>query len=301
MTKKILITGGTGLVGTSLTKTLQEKGYQVAHLSRKKDKESKIETFIWDIDNQKIDEKALVHVDAIIHLSGAGIAEKRWTKERKQLIIDSRVKSTDLLYKTLLNHPNQVKTFITASATGYYSNRGDELLTEESPSKKDFLGTCCVLWEAAADPIESLNIRVVKLRTGVVLDKKGGALPQLAQPVKLGVGSPIGSGKQWVPWVHHQDVTDMYIFVLEKQLLKGVFNMVAPHPVTNETLTKQVAKALNKPFWAPNVPAFVLKIMLGEMAEVVLSSTKVSSEKIEKEGFKFKFPAIEKALADIYQ
>jgi uncharacterized protein (TIGR01777 family) len=236
----------------------------------------------------------------VLHLAGAGIAEKHWTEERKKEIIDSRTKSIGLVYGLIKNKPNRVKSIISASGVGYYSDRGDELMTEDCEPAHDFLGTCCIEWEKAVDEGAFLGLRILKFRTGVVLNKDGGALPKMAMPVKLFVGSPLGIGKQWIPWIHWQDVVGMYLYGIENENLKGVYNMAAPNPVTNKQLTQAIAKQLHKPLWAPNVPAFVLKLMLGEMATIVLGGTKASAQKIEDTGFKFQYPDIASALAEIY-
>jgi len=299
-TKHILLTGGTGLLGRRLTGQLLAKGYQVSHLSRSAANDARVKTYLWDVNKEEIDEHCIDGVDSIIHLAGAGIAEKRWTDERKKLLIDSRTKSIGLIYGLIKANPNQVKSIISASATGYYSDRGDELLTEASAPAHDFLGTCCVEWEKAVDEGAALGLRVLKFRTGVVLDKDGGALRPIAFPIKMCIGSPIGSGKQWIPWIHHQDVVDLYCYGLENEQLSGVFNMAAPNPVTNKQLTQAVAKQLRRPLWLPHVPAFFLKMLLGEMSLVVLGSTKVSAQKIEDAGFNFKYPEIATALKEIY-
>ncbi len=298
--KHILLTGGSGLIGNQLTERLLEKGYLVSHLSRSPGKDTRVKTFLWDIDKGEIDKKSLEGVDTIIHLAGAGIAEKRWTDDRKKLLIESRTKSIGLIYELIKSTPNKVKNVISASATGYYSNRGDELLTENSKPARDFLGTCCIEWEDAVDKGEALGLRVLKFRTGVVLDKKGGALPKLASPVKFGLGSPLGSGKQWIPWIHSRDVVDMYLYGIENSNLKGAYNMVAPNPVTNKRLTQAVAKQLHKPLWLPKIPSFALKLLLGEMSLVVLGSTKVSAQKIIDTGFEFTYPEVSGALKEIY-
>jgi uncharacterized protein (TIGR01777 family) len=298
--KHILLTGGTGLIGKHLTETLLKKGYSVSHLSRSPGKDARVKTFLWDVNKGVIDENCIDGVDIILYLAGAGIAEKRWTDKRKKEIIDSRTKSIGLIYNLIKNKPNQVKSIISASATGYYSDRGDELLTEYSSPAHDFLGTCCVEWEKAVDEGASLGLRILKFRTGVVLNKDGGALPKMAMPVKLYVGSPLGDGKQWIPWIHWQDVIGMYLYGIENENLTGVYNMAAPNPVTNKQLTQAIAKQLSKPLWVPNVPAFVLKLMLGEMATIVLGSTKASAQKIEGTGFKFQYPDVASALTEIY-
>jgi len=298
--KSILLTGGSGLLGRHLTSALLAKGYTVSHLSRKAGNDTRVKTYVWDINKGIIDERCIDGVDTIVHLAGSGIAEKRWTEARKKDLIDSRVKSIELVYDLMKRRQNQVTSVISASGVGYYSNRGDELMFETSPPTHDFISQCCVLWEAAVDEGEKLGTRTVKFRTGVVLDKNGGALPTLVKPIKFFVGSPIGSGKQWVPWIHWLDVVDMYLLGIENKDLNGVYNMVAPSPVTNKQLTQAVAKHLHKPLWAPNVPGFLLKLLLGEMSSIVLGSTKVSAQKIEDAGFKFKYTDLDAALTDIY-
>jgi uncharacterized protein (TIGR01777 family) len=296
----VLITGGSGLIGKSLTEQLLKQGYQVSHLSRGKGKDTRVKTYQWSVEQGLIDENCLNGVDTIIHLAGAGIVDKRWTKKRKKILIDSRTQSIALLYDLIKSKPNLVKNIISASATGYYSNRGDELLTEDSVPAKDFLGYCCAVWEQAVDKGKELNLRIVKLRTGVVLSRRGGALPPLALPVKFGIGTAFGSGKQWIPWIHIQDAVDMYLHVLENNSIEGTYNMVAPNPVTNKQLTKAVAKQLRRPYWLPNLPAFLLRALLGEMSMVVLSSTKVSSKKIEGTHFNFKYALLADALKNLY-
>ena len=300
MQKHILLTGGTGLIGTQLTKALLAKGYQVSHLDRKPGKNPQVKTYLLDVTKGEIDATCINGVDTIIHLAGAGIVGKRWTDERKKEIINSRTQSIGLIYDLLKKKNHLVKSVISASATGYYGDRADELLTEESAPGSDFLAEVCIKWEQAADAGLDTGLRVVKLRTGVVLDKNGGALPQLANPIKWGIGSPMGSGKQWMPWIHWKDVVKLYLYAIENSALKGVYNMTGPNPVTNQELTKAVAKQLRKPLWAPNVPEFVLKLILGEMRAVVMESDRTSAQKIEDAGFKFDFPELQDALKDIY-
>ncbi|WP_345211583.1 TIGR01777 family oxidoreductase [Mucilaginibacter gynuensis] len=299
MSKSILLTGGSGLLGTHLTKLLLAKGYTVSHLGRKPGKNPQVKTYIWDIDKGTIDAQCIDGIDTIIHLAGAGIADKRWTAARKQEVIDSRIKSAGLIYELLRNKENTVKTFISASGVGYYSDRGNEAMSEDDAPANDFLGHCCVVWEQAADAGKSLGLRIVKFRTGVVLDIGGGALPQLAAPIKFGFGAPLGSGKQWISWIHWHDVAEMYLYAVENEI-EGVYNMAAPNPVTNKQLTQAVAKQIKRPLWLPNVPAFALKLFLGEMATLVLGSTKTSAQKIEDAGFSFKYNFVEEALKDIY-
>ncbi|MBE7175795.1 MAG: TIGR01777 family protein [Mucilaginibacter polytrichastri] len=301
MAQHILITGASGLIGKRLTRLLLDKGFRVSHLSQRMKKKNPVRTYLWDVRKQLIDKNCLDDVDCIVHLAGSSIAEKRWTDERKRAITESRTQSIALLYSLMDQRPHQVRTIISASATGYYSDRGDEKMTEESDPATDFLGRCCVAWENAVEEGRRFGCRIVKLRTGVVLDTEGGALKQMSLPVKLGIGSPLGSGQQWVPWIHYQDVINMYLFAIENARLDGVYNMVAPHPVTNAQLMHLIAQKLQKPWWAPNVPALLLRILLGEMATVVLGSTKVSAEKIYLSGYEFAYYTPDDALDALYK
>jgi uncharacterized protein len=295
MSKKILITGASGLIGKRLTDLLLKKGYQVSHLSRSS-KSGRVPSFVWDVDKGEMDSKALEGVDAIIHLAGAGVADKRWSKSRKEEILMSRVKSTELLHNTLLATPNTVKAIVSASAIGYYGFQSDEELTEESKQGSDFLAKVTNQWEAEADKLTSLKIRVVKLRIGIVLSEKGGALVEMAKPIRWGVGSPLGTGDQYISWIHLDDLCEMFIHAIDTDQMNGAFNAVTGNWVTNKEMTKAIANTLKKPLWLPNVPAFILKIIVGEMAAIVLGGSKVSADKIKKTGFKFKYDKLEAAL-----
>ena len=300
MAKRILITGGSGNVGKALSTSLLKKGYEVCHLSRSVGKNPDIATFIWDVDAGKIDERCIEGVDTIIHLAGAGIADSRWTDKRKAEIIKSRTDSIALIYALLKRLPHTVKTVISASASGFYSDRRNELLTETSQPINDFMSNCCALWEQAVDKGNELGLRIVKFRTGVVLDKDSGALEKITQPIKLGVGAALGTGKQWISWIALSDVVKMYEFALNKEDLQGVFNMATPNPVTNQELTKAIANQIKKPLWLPNVPAFALQLLLGEMSLVVLGSTKMDVAKISATGFQFDYADIKYTLKNIY-
>lgn len=302
MSKHILLTGGTGLIGRKLTDLLLNKGYQVNHLSREPGNNPEVSTFVWDINKGLIDEQCINGVDTIIHLAGANVSDGRWTDKRKKEIIESRTKSIGLIYKLLKSKPQHtIKTIISASGTGYYGDRADTLLTENSAPGTDFLANVCLQWEHAVDAGKSLGLRLVKFRTGVVLDAKGGALPVMAKPVKFGFGAAIGNGKQWTPWIHIDDVTAMYMYAVENEDINGDYNMVAPHPVTNQQLNAAIAKELHRPLWLPKVPGFALELALGEMSSMVLGSQKASAQKIEDAGFKFKYPTLIWALKDIYK
>lgn len=296
----ILITGGSGLIGKRLTDLLLDKGYKVSQLNRKPGKDTRVKNFVWDVPNSQIDGQCLDGIDMVVHLAGAGIADEKWTDKRKKEIVDSRTESVRLIYKLLKDRPNKVNSIISAAAIGYYGNRGDEWLTEESGPGTGFMPECCVAWEKAVDEGRALGLRIVKMRTGVVLDKAGGALPQMARPVKLFAGAGLGSSRQWVPWIHWEDAADMYLAAIENINLAGVYNMVAPEPATNRQLMKAIARRLKRPLWFFNVPSFVFRMLLGEMSIMILGSTRVSAQKIEAEGFKFKFPKLAEALKDIY-
>jgi len=301
MSKHILITGGTGLIGKNLTDTLLEKGFTVSHLSRKPGKNPQVKTYLWNVEQGMIHPDCITGVDTIVHLAGEGIIDKRWTSERKKELIESRTKSIALVYSLLKANPeHQVKTVISASGVGYYGNRGEELMYEDNIPSQDFMGECCMLWEKAADEGLEMGLRVLKFRTGVVLTLDGGALPQMATPIRLGIGSPLGDGLQWVPWIHMQDALGMYLMGIDNEELQGVYNMVAPNAVTNKQLTRAIAQQLHKSLWAPYVPAFVLKLLMGEMSTVILGSTKVSAARIQIAGYKFLYEQVGDALEAIY-
>lgn len=297
---KVLITGASGLIGPKLIRLLLEKGHQVSVLSRNPHKIKGVNVFQWDIDNQTIDKQAFEGVDTIIHLAGAGIADERWTKARKQLIIDSRVQSTKLLYRGIEEANASIKTIISASAVGFYGDRADEILTENSSNGTGFLAECCQEWENAVDLGQKFNVRLVKFRIGLVLSKQGGALSKLETPVSLFLGAPLGSGKQWMPWIHVTDLISLFEKAIENPVFEGTFNACSPIPVTNFEFTKILAKTLFRPVWPIKVPEFVLKAVLGEMSQVILISNHTSSQKLLNAGFKFRYAGLEEALKEIY-
>ncbi|RAJ33310.1 TIGR01777 family oxidoreductase [Pedobacter cryoconitis] len=300
MNQHILLTGATGMLGKDLIQTLLKRGNKVSILSRKPHQIDQVKVFLWDVEKQKIDAACLEGVDSIIHLAGENISKGKWTEQRKKEIIDSRVLSTQLLFKTIATNPNQIKNFISAAAIGYYGNRADEILTEESKPGHNFLADCCIQWEKAIDQGQQLKLRIVKIRTGVVLAKNDGALKAMATPIKLFAGAPLGSGKQWVPWIHYQDMTRIYLHALDNELLTGAYNATAPVPVTNKQMTKAIAKQLHRPVWPFSVPEKILQLILGEMSSLVLNSTHTTAHKIESSGFIFKYTQLEQALSDIY-
>ena len=300
MAKNILITGATGLVGKQLIPVLQAQGHQISILSRKEVKIANVNSYIWDVYQQKIDLNALKGIDTIIHLAGEGIADKKWTAARKKQIIDSRVLSTQLLYQAITKTDTKVDTFISASAVGFYGDRADEILTETSANGHGFLADCCQRWENAVDIGKALGIRVAKIRIGLILSKGGGILPQMEKAIQFFVGAPLGSGQQWMPWIHLNDMVKIFEKAVIDTNMVGAYNACAPNPVTNATFTKTLAKTLNRPVWPINVPIFMLKLILGEMSILTLMSNRTSSEKLLKTGFDFSFVNLTDALTDIY-
>lgn len=293
--KNILITGGSGLVGTHLTELLTKKGYEVAWLSRSP---QATKYFLWNVEKSEIDPNAIEWADAIIHLAGAGVAEKRWTPERKKLILESRTQSTQLLYSAIERAENKPNTFISSSAVGYYGfNTGTQLVDESYQPGNDFLAEVVIAWENEVKKMESLNLRTVLLRIGIVLSAEGGALEEM---LKFPVAVPLGNGDQWMSWIHIEDLAQMFIFALEKTTLQGAYNAVGPNPATNQQLTREAAYAKGIPFLNIGAPAFGLRLVLGEMAAMVLGGNRVSCQKIQKAGFQFEFYELSAALKDLF-
>lgn len=303
MPQTVLITGATGLIGKQLIRLLLDNGYLIHTLSRREQvSQAGIKSFVWDLEKNLIDKRCMENVSAVIHLAGESIAAKPWTNARKKQIIESRTKSISLIYQCIKEHGiKSVETVVSASATGFYGSRNDELLTEKSLPGNDFMARVCIEWEKAVDEGKKLGMRVVKLRTGIVLSSEGGALPLLARTARVGFSAALGTGKQWFPWIHKDDVLRMYLFVLQNTAAEGAFNQTAPNPVTNRQLAGKIAKVFKKPFWLPPVPAFILRIAMGEMSAVILNSTKTSASKIINLGFTFRFREVDEALKDIYE
>ncbi|MCB0518751.1 MAG: TIGR01777 family protein [Lewinellaceae bacterium] len=298
----ILIAGGTGLVGLRLSQLLKEKKYDVLHLSRSKDPTAEFPAYQWDLGKGTIDQEAIEKADYIINLAGAGIADKPWTKERKQLIIDSRVDSTQLLKKYIAQQKTPPKAYIAASAVGYYGSRGDQLMKEsDPPADKGFLAESVTLWENAIRQVEETGVRLATIRIGIVLSTQGGALEKILLPFKFFNGAYFGSGQQWMSWVHIDDLCRMFIEAVENEQFQGIYNGVGPHPSRNKDFVYKVKAALGKPALIVPAPEAALRLVMGEMADVVFESTRVSSEKIEKTGFKFQFPELVPALRDLLE
>ncbi len=294
---KILITGGTGMVGTRLSALLRAAGHNITHLSRNPGK-SKIKAYAWDPARKTIDPACLEGVDAIVHLAGSPIA-KRWSKAYKQEILDSRIESTRLLSDALHKHPHQVKAFVSASAIGIYGTRVQGPADENYPPANDFLADVCKRWEQETSRIKDFGIRTAMIRTGIVLSENGGMIPAIARPAKLFLGAPIGNGKMMVSWIHMDDLCGIYQKAALDIQMQGSYNAVAPNPVTNRELTREICNALKRPMWPIPVPAFLLKLAFGELAEVILADQQISAKKIIDAGYQFKFADANTAIRDL--
>jgi uncharacterized protein len=299
--QQILITGGTGLVGTQLTQLLLSKGYGVHIFTRKIPStlsNENIRFFEWNTEKGTYDKNAFNNVIAIVNLAGAGVADKRWSVARKAEIINSRVQSGNLLVKALQETNNTVTTIIQASASGWYNmnipyTEKENSYQEDEPANTDFLGTTCKAWEESIKGVVALQKRLVIIRIGIVLSKNGGMVKELAKPMSFGILPVFGNGKQIVPWIHIDDVCGMILFAMEKSI-SGIYNAASSEPVTQKILAKQIAKALHKKcFIAPPIPAFVLQLMLGEMSIEILKKAEISNTKIKKEGYHFLYPSLE--------
>lgn len=300
MKKNVLISGGTGFIGKHLTDLLIGKGYTVSVLSRsRKQNTADVFYYKWDVSAGFIDEEAVLKADYIIHLAGENIAEKRWTKERKEAIVQSREQSIKLIYDVLKKNNKKLDAFVSASGVGIYGAiNGSEICNENTAPANDFLGTTCQKWEAAADTIASLGIRTVKIRTGLVLGKDDGFLKKLTPIFKFRLGSALGSGKQYMPWIHVDDLCAIYLEALNNGTMNGAYNAAIYDNTTNATFSKTLAKIYGYSLWLPNVPAFLIQLAMGEMAQIILTGRRVSSIKIEETGFKFRFTTLKEALMD---
>ncbi|TGE22192.1 TIGR01777 family protein [Hymenobacter aquaticus] len=301
MSQKVLITGGTGLIGTRLAEMLIDAGYEVALLSRTPS-QSRYRSFRWDPQHGTIDEAAVPYADHIINLAGSSVSEGKWTDERKRDIMTSRLGGTGLLVRELTKGQHHVRTFLSASAIGIYGDSADRVVNEETPPAPadDFLADVAHQWELAVQPVHDMGIRTVIIRIGIVLSTQGGALPPMARPIKLMAGAPLGSGKQYMSWIHLDDVCRLFMQALEEPQWEGVYNAVAPNPVTNKAFTEALAEVMHRPLVLPKVPAFGLKLVLGEMSEIILASQRVSAEKVLNAGFRFEYPDLKPALQSFY-
>jgi uncharacterized protein len=303
MSKSVLLIGGTGFIGKHFAMILKEKGYEVGVLTRKaRINNDGIKYYTWNVENKTVDRNAFLNVDCIINLAGENVAAKRWTEKRKEELLQSRVAPNEFLYDILKNLETKPTTFICASATGIYgSYNGDKLCNEGSSPAKDFLAKVCQSWESSADLMTKLDIRTVKIRTGIVLGKDGGFLKRVTPIFRFGLGSALGSGKQYMPWIHIDDLCNIYLQAIENETLEGVYNATVKDNTTNLIFSKTLARRIfHYPLWMPNIPAFILKLIFGEMAKILLAGRRVLPERIEKAGFKFKYVDLELALKDCF-
>ena len=297
---KILITGGSGLVGLSLTKVLLEMNYDVAILTRNPSSDIDVKQYFWEPSKLLIDEDALIGVDCIVHLAGTNISDGWWTKKQKHKIYSSRVDSAEFLYQKIKELDIPLKSFVSSSAVGFYGTiTSDQIYTEQDHNLDDYLGQLCTQWEAKADQFINLGCKVSKVRTGIVLSSKGGALPKMMFPINWCFGAALGSGKQFIPWIHIDDLCAIYTNLINEYMPSGVYNGVAPETITNNDLTCILAEELNKPLWLPNIPSWVLKIIFGEMSSILLNGSRVSSKKLIQSGFEFKYLSIRSAIHNL--
>lgn len=294
----ILIAGGTGLIGKHLSAMLLKQGNTVRLLSRKPKGEGQ---FFWNPLANEMDVEALNGVDVVINLAGAGIADKRWTASRKKELIESRVQSANVLRRAMEAMEQRPKTYLSASAVGYYGDSGEQWMTEENaPANEGFMVDCCSLWEAAAAQMTALGLRTLTFRIGIVLDTEGGALAEVVKPLRFGLGAYFGSGQAWWSWIHREDVCRAFIWAMENEKAAGIFNLVAPFPERGKTVVEQTARARRQRAIFLPAPSLALRLALGEMAAVVLNSNRVSAEKLVQAGFEFQWPHLDAALSDIF-
>jgi uncharacterized protein (TIGR01777 family) len=300
MKQNVLITGGTGFIGKKLTQMLLDNGYSVSILSRSsRENTDEVTYYAWDVESHNIEEVAVLNADYVIHLAGENIAEKKWTAKRKAEIRNSRIDSAQLIYTVLKKHNKRVEAFVTASGIGFYGAvNGQGICTENTLPASDFIGTVCQEWEKSADLMAGLGIRTVKIRTGLVLGKEEGILKKLTPIFKYGLGSPLGSGKQYMPWIHVNDLCMIYVEAIKNQKMTGVYNATINDSTTNSTFSRALANALGHSIWLPNVPSFLIRLGMGEMANIVLTGRRVSSDKIKQLGFRFQFKNLKNALKD---
>jgi uncharacterized protein (TIGR01777 family) len=298
---RVLIGGGSGLIGQHLSELLVREGYEVSHLSRSKRGANRFPTYEWDARAQTIDDEAIRQADYVINLAGAGIADARWTDRRKKLIIDSRTETTRLLKNSFERLNHFPRAYLSASAIGYYGDRGAQVLHEDDPPGTGFLSESCILWENAISEVAALIPRTVVFRTGIALSTRGGALEKMLLPLKGFLSTYFGDGSQYYSWIHIDDICRAYLHALRNEDIRGTFNGVAPQPVTNKELARALPAAAGKPALVVPAPAFAMKLVLGEMAHTVLDSVRCSATKLEESGFEFAYPELGPALQDLLQ
>ncbi len=298
----VLIAGGSGLIGSRLSEALKGKGLEVLHLSRRKRPDAEFTTYQWDIDKGFVEEEAIRRADYVINVSGAGIADKPWTQKRKEAIVSSRVDGNRLLRSEFERLGHKPRAFLSSAAVGYYGGRGDEWLDETAEPDTGFYSESCIAWEESIMEMkEEAGIRTVAFRLGIVLSTQGGALEKILLPFHFFLGTYFGNGQQWYSWIHIDDVCRMFAYAMENEQMEGIYNGVSPHPVTNKKLVEELKHALDKPALVMPVPAIALRLAMGEMADVILSSARASSQKLERAGFEFGHPDLPEALKDLLE
>ena len=297
--KTILITGGSGLVGRKLSRLLIEKGYKVIWLSRERYVKAEIPRYRWDYQRNEIDKEAVEQADVIIHLAGSNLGEDSWTRQKKQSIVESRVQTAQLLLDTLKSMDKKIDAFISASAIGFYGVKTtDKIFTEEDASvESDFLSRTCRKWEDAAFRFQQeLDVRTVALRTAFVISKNSDAFRKMVLPTRFGLGAPIGSGNQYMSWIHIEDLCQLYLKAIEDTSMQGAYNAVAPEFINNADFMHALAKVMRRPFFMPHVPAFFMRLIMGEAADMILGGSRISAQKIQDAGYEFQYDTSEKAF-----
>jgi len=296
----VLIAGGSGLIGRRLSELLVAKQYDVIHLSRSKKNNYPYPVYLWDVNQQTIDEEAVERADYIINLAGDGIVGARWSAARKKRIIESRTKTTELLRATMDKLGKKPNAYIASSAIGYYGNTGETLVDEDTPpSGKGFLSTSCIEWEESINPLFETDIRTIVIRIGIVLSTKGGAMEKMLISFNFFTGTYFADGKQWYSWIHIDDLCGLFINAIEDNSIEGIYNGVSPNPARNKELIRAIGKAKKIPFSMVPTPAFALRLAMGEMADTILSSSRISAQKAEQAGFNFQYPTLDTAIPDL--
>lgn len=298
----VLITGGNGLIGKQLSRMLLDRGYNVSIVSRTPKPVNGCKVYTWNTEKRSIDHEAIDTADYIIHLAGENIGSKRWTKNRKKEIVDSRTLTAQLLFEKVKERKRDIRAYISASATGYYGMVTSGKIFDETDSpSSDFTGVTCRKWEEAGQVFQNAGIRTVFMRTGVVLARESEALFKMALQVRMGFGSATGSGKQYFSWIHIDDLCRMYISAIENDKIHGAYNATAPEYITNNGFMRKLSLVLRKPYWFPRIPALAMKMLFGEMSGLLLRGSRISSEKIRSTGFEFLYPDVDSALKNIYK